>query len=165
MLSGTYKALLVKLFYMNEESATVALRKFRLQKNVKTEKEPLTMAGLKKLVRRFEETGSLEGSCPVKRWKTVKVNVQRYLMLLHEIVAPYLREKDALSTVTFMQDGTSHTANPGKKFLIQSFGEERIIRKRCKFPWPLRFLDLTPEDCWLWGYLKSQVYRSRRSNL
>ncbi|GFT81199.1 hypothetical protein TNCV_3345661 [Trichonephila clavipes] len=36
MLSAPDKALLVKLFYMNEESATIALRKFRVQKNVKS---------------------------------------------------------------------------------------------------------------------------------
>ena len=50
----------MKLFYKNKESATVALRKFRLQKNVKTGQGPLTVAGLTKLVQRFEETGSLE---------------------------------------------------------------------------------------------------------
>ena len=60
MLSGKDKALLMKLFYKNKESATVALRKFRLQKNVKTGQGPLTVAGLTKLVQRFEETGSLE---------------------------------------------------------------------------------------------------------
>ncbi|GFX51178.1 hypothetical protein TNCV_2735291 [Trichonephila clavipes] len=60
MLSAPDKALLVKLFYMNKESATIALRKFRVQKNVKSEKRPLTPAGLLKLVKRFEETGMLE---------------------------------------------------------------------------------------------------------
>ncbi|GFU64350.1 DUF4817 domain-containing protein [Trichonephila clavipes] len=60
MLSAPDKALLVKLFYMNEESATIALRKFRVQKNVKSAKGPLTSAGLLKLVKRFEETGKLE---------------------------------------------------------------------------------------------------------
>ncbi|GFW24852.1 hypothetical protein TNCV_1961171 [Trichonephila clavipes] len=35
VLSEKDKALLVKLFFMNKESATVALRKFLLQKNVK----------------------------------------------------------------------------------------------------------------------------------
>ncbi|GFS39148.1 hypothetical protein NPIL_558721 [Nephila pilipes] len=45
---------------MNEESATVAPRKFRLQKNVQTGKKPLTVADPIKLVQRFEETGSLE---------------------------------------------------------------------------------------------------------
>ncbi|GFX89337.1 DUF4817 domain-containing protein [Trichonephila clavipes] len=60
MLSAPDKALLVKLFYMNEESATIALHKFRVQKNVKSGKGPLTPAGLLKLVKRFEETGKLE---------------------------------------------------------------------------------------------------------
>ncbi|GFU70232.1 DUF4817 domain-containing protein [Trichonephila clavipes] len=60
MLSAPDKALLVKLFYMNEESATIALRKFRVQKNVKSGKGPLTPACLLKLVKRFEETGKLE---------------------------------------------------------------------------------------------------------
>ncbi|GFX26021.1 DUF4817 domain-containing protein [Trichonephila clavipes] len=60
MLGAPDKALLVKLFFMNEESATIALRKFRVQKNVKSGKGPLTPAGLLKLVKRFEETGKLE---------------------------------------------------------------------------------------------------------
>ncbi|GFX58703.1 hypothetical protein TNCV_804081 [Trichonephila clavipes] len=60
MLSAPDKALLVKLFYMYEESATIVLRKFRVQKNVKSGKGPLTSAGLLKLFKRFEETGKLE---------------------------------------------------------------------------------------------------------
>ncbi|GFV73624.1 hypothetical protein TNCV_1270041 [Trichonephila clavipes] len=60
MLSAPYKATVVKLFYMNEESAKIALRKFRVQKNVKSGKHPLTPAGHLKLVKRFEETGKLE---------------------------------------------------------------------------------------------------------
>ncbi|GFV66155.1 hypothetical protein TNCV_2900811 [Trichonephila clavipes] len=50
----------MKLFFMNKESATFALRKFRLQKNVKTGKGPSTMVRLIKLVQRFEESGSPE---------------------------------------------------------------------------------------------------------
>ena len=73
---------------------------------------------------------------------------------LREKVDPCLREKNALAIVTFMQDGAaSHTANPVKKFLIQTFGEERILSKRCKFSWPPRSPDLTRVDFWLWGYL------------
>ncbi|GFV81148.1 DUF4817 domain-containing protein [Trichonephila clavipes] len=60
MLSAPDKAKLVMLFYMNEESATIALSKFRVQKNVKSRKGLLTPAGLLKLVKRFEETGKLE---------------------------------------------------------------------------------------------------------
>ncbi|GFT19976.1 DUF4817 domain-containing protein [Trichonephila clavipes] len=67
MLSAPGKALLVKLFYMNEESATIALRKFRVQKNVKSGKGHLTPAGLLKLVKRFEESGKLEDRARVGR--------------------------------------------------------------------------------------------------
>ncbi|GFV76158.1 RNase H domain-containing protein [Trichonephila clavipes] len=60
-----------------------------------------------------------------------------------------------------MQDGaTSHTANPVKAFLIQTFGKDRIVSRRCRYPWPPRSPDLTPVDFWLWGYLKSRVYLS-----
>ena len=107
-----------------------------------------------------------ETQCPLNGWKTITVNAQRYLKLFREKVVPCLREKDALDIVTFMQDGaTSHTTNPVKEFLIQTFGEERIISKRCKFSWPTRSPDLTPVNFWLLGYLKSRVHRSRPSNL
>ncbi|GFU28793.1 DUF4817 domain-containing protein [Trichonephila clavipes] len=90
--------------------------------------------------------------CPVNGRKKVKVNVQRYLMLLLEKVAPSLREKAAFSTIIFMQDGaTSHSADLVKKFLIQTFGEEIIVSKRCKFSLLARSPDLTPADFWLWG--------------
>ncbi|GFV76157.1 hypothetical protein TNCV_4672461 [Trichonephila clavipes] len=49
------------------ESATIALRKFRVQKNVKSGKSPLTPAGNLKLVKRFEETGKLEDRVRVGR--------------------------------------------------------------------------------------------------
>ncbi|GFW12785.1 uncharacterized protein TNCV_3884951 [Trichonephila clavipes] len=65
-----------------------------------------------------------------------------------------------------MQDGaTSHTANPVKAFLIQTFGEDRIVSRHCRYPWPPRSPDLTPADFWLWGYLKSRVYLSGPSSL
>ncbi|GFX33590.1 hypothetical protein TNCV_1932571 [Trichonephila clavipes] len=60
MLRALDKALLVKRIFMNNESASVALRKFRLQKHDKTGKGPLTVIRLIKLLQRFEETGSLE---------------------------------------------------------------------------------------------------------
>ena len=69
--------------------------------------------------------------CRVKGLKTVTVNTQGYLKLLHEKVFPCLREKNSIDIVTFMQNGaTSHTANQVKEFLIQTFGEDRIISKR-----------------------------------
>ncbi|GFU82923.1 uncharacterized protein TNCV_1743081 [Trichonephila clavipes] len=62
-----------------------------------------------------------------------------------------------------MQDGaTSHTANPVKAFLIQTFGENRIVSR---YPWPPRSPDLTPAAFWLWRYFKSRVYLSGPSSL
>ncbi|GFU27023.1 hypothetical protein TNCV_3512471 [Trichonephila clavipes] len=61
MLSAPDKVLLVKLFYMNDESATIALRKLRVQKKCEEWKRPFdTCRSLLKLVKRFAETGKLE---------------------------------------------------------------------------------------------------------
>ncbi|GFX09840.1 DUF4817 domain-containing protein [Trichonephila clavipes] len=98
------------------------------------------------------------------KWMIMEtVNAQRYLTLLRETVVPCLIQRGQMSNVTFMQDGaTSHTANPVKTFLIQTFGEDRIVSRRCRYPWPP---DLTPADFWLWGYLKSRMYLSGPSSL
>ncbi|GFY02844.1 DUF4817 domain-containing protein [Trichonephila clavipes] len=96
-------------------------------------------------VRPFFET-----QCPVNGWRTESVNAQRYLTLLRETVVPCLIQRGQIANVTFMQDGAnSHTANPVKAFLIQTFGKDRIVSRRCRYPWPPRFPDLTPVDFWL----------------
>ncbi|GFY09440.1 uncharacterized protein TNCV_4321191 [Trichonephila clavipes] len=51
------QALLVKLFYQNDNSAIVALRKFRTLKGMR--KGSLTAINLRLMVTKFEETGSL----------------------------------------------------------------------------------------------------------
>ncbi|GFT09993.1 uncharacterized protein TNCV_1114511 [Trichonephila clavipes] len=77
-----------------------------------------------------------------------------------------LIQRGQISNVMFIQDGaTSHTANPVNAFLIQSFGEDRIVSRRCRYPWPPWSPDLTPADFWLWGYLKSRVYLCGPSSL
>ncbi|GFV09061.1 uncharacterized protein TNCV_1707881 [Trichonephila clavipes] len=83
-----------------------------------------------------------------------------------ETIVPCLIQRGQISNVTFMQDGaTSHTANPVKAFLIQTFGEDRIVSRHCRYPFPPQSPDLTPSDFWLWGYLKSRVYLSGPSSL
>ncbi|GFW34462.1 DUF4817 domain-containing protein [Trichonephila clavipes] len=104
--------------------------------------------------------------CPVNGWITETVNAQRYLTLLWETVVPCLIQRGQISNATFMQDGaTSHTANPVKAFLIQTSGEDRIVSRRCRYPWLPRSPDLTPADFWLWRYLKSRLYLSGPSSL
>ncbi|GFS90709.1 DUF4817 domain-containing protein [Trichonephila clavipes] len=107
-----------------------------------------------------------ETQCPVNGWITETVNAQRYLTLQRSTVVPCLIQQVQISNVTFMQDGaTSHSANPVKAILIQTFGEDRIISRLCRYPWPPRSPDLTPTDFWLWKYLKSRVYLSGSSSL
>ncbi|GFU68758.1 DUF4817 domain-containing protein [Trichonephila clavipes] len=78
-----------------------------------------------------------ETQCPVNGWITETINAQRYLTLLRKTVVSCLIQRGQISNVTFMQDGaTSHTANPVKAFLIQTFGEDRIVSRRCRYPWP-----------------------------
>ncbi|GFW84156.1 DUF4817 domain-containing protein [Trichonephila clavipes] len=102
-----------------------------------------------------------ETQCPVNGWITETVNAQRYLTLLRETVVPCLIQRGQISNATFLQDrATSHIANLVKAFLIQTFGEDRIVSRRCRYPWPPWYPDLTPSDLWLWGYLKSRVYLS-----
>ncbi|GFU46383.1 uncharacterized protein TNCV_2354841 [Trichonephila clavipes] len=94
------------------------------------------------------------------------VNAQRYLMLLRETVVPCVIQRGQILNVTFMQHGaTSHTVNPVKAFLIQTFGEDRIVSRRRRYPWLPRSPNLTPVDFWLWGYLKYHVYLSGPSSL
>lgn len=59
-LSLPDRALLVKLFYQNDNSAVVALRKFRTLKRMR--KGPLTVKGLRLMVAKFEKTGSFNVS-------------------------------------------------------------------------------------------------------
>ncbi|GFV31421.1 hypothetical protein TNCV_3741931 [Trichonephila clavipes] len=66
MLSAPDKALLV-VFYMNEESATIALSKFEFKKDMSGKPDPLThLPGPLQLVKRFE-TGKLEDRARAKR--------------------------------------------------------------------------------------------------
>ena len=62
----------------------------------------------------------------------------------------------------FQQDGaTAHTAKNSMKLLEEVFCE-RIISKNL---WPPRSPDLNPLDFYLWGKLKSNVYRDRPCTL
>lgn len=59
MLSIVEKALLVKLYYKNSESAIAALRAYRYMKGMRDSKGPITSSALNKMMKKFEATGSL----------------------------------------------------------------------------------------------------------
>ncbi|GFV70084.1 DUF4817 domain-containing protein [Trichonephila clavipes] len=233
MLNAPDKALLVKLFYMNEESAIIALRKFPVQKNVKSGKGPLTPAGLLKLVKRFEKTGKLEdraragrpclkearapciavemeaiaseaasgtssareaarrlGLPPLSVRNILRRILQLYpykLQSCHELLPADTAQREAFAigpSLKMEQDPPGFLTSCGQmklisrfmvtlititvafgRPLIHTFGEDRIVSRHCRYPWPPRSPDLTPADFWLWGYVKSRVYLSGPSIL
>ena len=59
------RAILVKLFYKNNDSAPVALQKFRTLKGIKKGVGPMTANGLEKMIEKFEKTGSFDDTCAV----------------------------------------------------------------------------------------------------
>jgi Helix-turn-helix domain (DUF4817) len=94
------------------------------------------------------------------------VNSQRYREMLTEYFFPMLRRmRIPLASTWFQQDGaTAHCSNENLEFLQSKFGD-RLISRRTQRPWPPRSPDLSACDFFLWGYLKSKVYRSRPNSL
>lgn len=67
--------------------------------------------------------------------------------------------------IIFQQDGApAHYAHIVREYLTLVFGENWIGRGG-PIPWPARSPDFTPCDFFLWGYLKSKVYRTRVNNV
>ncbi|GFY32436.1 uncharacterized protein TNCV_3559441 [Trichonephila clavipes] len=60
---------------------------------------------------------------------------------------------------------TPHIARRVKDLLRRSFGDDHVLSHHFHHAWPPRSPDLSPCDYWLWGYLKSQVYRDRPKSL
>ena len=95
---------------------------------------------------------------------TITVNGNRY----REMIRSFLwREIDDLGVenMWFQQDGaTCHTARETMDLLKEKF-EDRIISRRAGVNWPARSCDLTPLDFFLWGFVKSKVYRNNPTTI
>ncbi|GBM01143.1 hypothetical protein AVEN_27243-1 [Araneus ventricosus] len=62
-LSLKDRALLVKPFYQNSVCAAIALKKFWTLKGLRSGSGPITAFSLKKIIDKFEESGSFEVKC------------------------------------------------------------------------------------------------------
>ncbi|GFW99641.1 uncharacterized protein TNCV_3418741 [Trichonephila clavipes] len=97
---------------------------------------------------------------------TATVTDERYADMLQNRIIPSLADKHLLESTIFMQDGAPpHIARRVKNLLRRSFGDDRVLNRHFHHAWPPRSPDLSPCDYWLWGYLKSQVYRDRTTSL
>lgn len=71
---------------------------------------------------------------------------------------------DIQDNIIFQQDGApAHYYGMVREYLTLVFGDNWIGRGG-PIPSPARSPDLTPCDYYLWGYLKSKVYRTRVNN-
>lgn len=100
------------------------------------------------------------------RGRAVTVDSDRYVDMLNNFFEPALQDFDGYNRDTwFQQDGnTCHTSNRSLP-VIQALFPEKLISRRGDLPWPPRSPDLTPCDFYLWGYLKSVVYRNNPRTL
>lgn len=101
------------------------------------------------------------------------LNANRYLDLLQNQIVPaianlfphQINHRLPNDDIYFQQDGApAHYGQNVRGYLDQIF-PQRWIGRRGHIEWPARSPDLSPLDFFLWGHLKSVVYRERPNNL
>jgi hypothetical protein len=93
------------------------------------------------------------------------VTGQTYLSMLQEFAIPQLMEMENVHDFFWQQDGAPpHWALIVRDYLRDVFGDKWIGRGG-PIAWPARSPDLTPCDFFLWGHLKSLVYKDRPASL
>ncbi|GFX56799.1 transposable element Tc3 transposase [Trichonephila clavipes] len=82
------------------------------------------------------------------------------------VFGPYFFENDGgHNELWFQQDGaTCHTARATIDLLKDTFGD-RLISRFGPVNWPPRSCDLTPQDYFLWDYVRSLVYVDKPQTL
>lgn len=100
-----------------------------------------------------------------------------YLELLENVINPLITQSLENQTnedgnvmleednLHFQQDGAPpHYALPVRQWLDETFPGQWIGRRGAQ-EWPPRSPDLTPLDFFLWGYLKTEVYKTQPENI
>ena len=89
-----------------------------------------------------------------------RTQTERYRRIFRRFVTVMQRRcADTHAIQWFQQDGaTPHTAHETTKLIQECFGT-RVISRNTPHPWPAISPDLNPPDFFLWGYLKSLVYK------
>ncbi|GFV90884.1 uncharacterized protein TNCV_2324531 [Trichonephila clavipes] len=92
---------------------------------------------------------------------TATVTGERFADMLQNRISTSLADKHLLERSIFMQDDAPPHIARRVKDVLRSFGDDRVLSHHFHHAWPPRSPDLSLCDYWLWGYLKSQVYRDR----
>lgn len=89
------------------------------------------------------------------------INHQNYLNLLENYFYPILQKKRLHKKITFQQDSApAHFSKEVRECLNENFND-RWIGRGGPISWAPRSPDLTPLDFYLWGYIKSNVYKTK----
>lgn len=94
------------------------------------------------------------------------VTGDRYLAMLDSFLWPKVTELHLSTRLMFMQDGAPpHWKKEVRQWLEQHFPQRWMGRASPNMPWPPRSPDMTPCDFFLWGFIKSRVYRTQPTNM
>ena len=97
--------------------------------------------------------------------QTASVTSALYVKMLQNFLMPKLRNLGENATVWFQQDGaTAHTAKKSMNVLRGLF-PAHLISLHGDIGWPARSPDLSPCDYFLWGYVKSEVFKHRPTTI
>ena len=95
-----------------------------------------------------------------EREKAVTVTGPCYVHMLENILGPELARYPVTEEMFFQQDGaTSHTTRDSMA-AVRSLFPNHVISSYGDITWPARSPDLSACDFFLWGYLKSQVFKA-----
>ncbi|GBM02567.1 hypothetical protein AVEN_178497-1 [Araneus ventricosus] len=185
------KALLVELFYLNQQNSVAAIKEFRRMKQIG--RRPMSPCVLRKMIQKFETTwhSSRTGTqrfvqllqlssllewwltslghgtfCGVTKPTACSATGQRYRDMLRDFVIPQPQQRGGLQDIIFKQDSDPpHIDRREKQLLRQHFTEARVISRHFQTAWPPLSPDITSCEFWLWGYLKDNIYRRRPASL
>lgn len=90
-----------------------------------------------------------------------------YLNLLNDVLRPFLDELPLQRRLNFyfQQDGAPPHFSRVVRAWLDVYLPGRWIGRGGPIPWPARSPDLSPQDFFLWGYLKSKVYEDKPASL
>jgi ribosomal protein S25 len=93
------------------------------------------------------------------------VNQHNYLDMLQNYFHPIMKNKRMIKKMFFQQDGApAHFSKNVRAWLNNNFGD-RWIGRGGPISWAPRSPDLTPLDFFLWGHVKTNVYKTQVKDL
>ncbi|GBM60329.1 hypothetical protein AVEN_108115-1 [Araneus ventricosus] len=149
-LSLKARNLLVKLFHKNGDCATIALKRFRTLEGLRSGSGPMTVFGLKKMMDKFEESGSFGVKCGRGKKAIASTSV--------EDVATALQEASSTSSGTCSVRRISRTLDmpvstcyPFKITRVQELAPADQLKREA---FALKFLArMEVDNAWPWNIL------------